>query len=82
MTTRGPITGGQVDPDLVQSPSLKLDFVAREAVTIAGQELEIKFEARNLTNENFRETQSGNVLIINQQYDLGRTFSLGIKARF
>tara|TARA_R110002124_G_scaffold189482_1_gene356835 strand:- start:299 stop:3025 length:2727 start_codon:yes stop_codon:yes gene_type:complete len=82
VTTRGPITGGQVDPDLVQSPSLKLDFVAREAVTIAGQELEIKFEARNLTNENFRETQSGNVLIINQQYDLGRTFSLGIKARF
>jgi outer membrane receptor protein involved in Fe transport len=82
VTTRGPITGGQVDPDVVQSPSLKLDFVAREAVTIAGKELEIKFEARNLTNENFRETQSGNVLIINQQYDLGRTFSLGIKARF
>ena len=66
----------------MQDASLKLDFVAREAVTIAGQELEIKFEARNLTNENFRETQSGNVLIINQQYDLGRSFSIGVKAKF
>ncbi|WP_321327440.1 TonB-dependent receptor domain-containing protein [uncultured Parasphingorhabdus sp.] len=82
VTTRGPITGGQPDPDLVQDASLKLDFVAREAVTIGGQELEIKFEARNLTNENFRETQSGNVLIINQQYDLGRSFSIGVKAKF
>lgn len=82
VTTRGPITGGQVDPDVVQSPSLRLDFVAREALTIAGQEFEVQFEARNLTNENFRETQSGTVLVTNQQFDLGRTISLGVSTRF
>lgn len=86
VTTRGPIVGGQLDPDLIEEPGLQLDLVARQALDIAGQKFELKFEARNLTGEDFREFQQGDqendVLITRQQYDLGRTIALSVAARF
>ena len=42
-------TGGGIDPDIVESPGLRLDIVAREGFDISGQEFELKFEARNIT---------------------------------
>jgi outer membrane receptor protein involved in Fe transport len=75
VTNRGP--NGQ--PDLVEKPGLRLDFVAREGFSLWGRSGEIKFEARNLTGEGYSEFQSLNgSRIENNSYGLGRTVSLGI----
>jgi hypothetical protein len=75
VTNRGP--NGQ--PDLVEKPGLRLDFVAREGFSLWGRSGEIKFEARNLTGEGYEEFQSLNgSRIENNSYGLGRTISLGI----
>jgi hypothetical protein len=75
VTNRGP--NGQ--PDLVEEPGLRLDFVARQGFNLWGRTGEIKFEARNLTGEGYQEFQMLNgSRIDNNSYDLGRTFSLGI----
>jgi outer membrane receptor protein involved in Fe transport len=79
VTNRGP--NGQ--PDLVERPGLRLDFVAREGFSMWGRQGEIKFEARNLTGEDYSEYQSLNgSRIDNNSYDLGRTISLGISLTF
>ncbi len=75
VTNRGPNN----QPDLVEEPGLRLDFVAREGFEMWGREGEIKFEARNLTGENYEEFQRlNNSRIDNNTFDLGRTFSLGV----
>src|SRR3546814_4827040 len=53
VTSRGP--SGQ--PDLREKPGLSLDFVARQGLMLAGKEVELKFEARNLTGRNYQEVQ-------------------------
>jgi outer membrane receptor protein involved in Fe transport len=79
VTNRGP--GSQ--PDLVEEPGLKLDFVAREGFELWGSEGELKFEARNLTGEDYEEFQSLNgSRIDNNSYALGRTFSVGVSLKF
>lgn len=79
VTNRGP--SGQ--PDLVEKPGVRLDFVARQGLTIAGAALELKFEARNLTNTKFEESQSvGQSKIFNNGYDIGRSFALGVSVKF
>jgi outer membrane receptor protein involved in Fe transport len=79
VTNRGP--GDQ--PDLYEEPGLRLDFVVREGFNLWGNEGELKFEARNLTGENYEEFQTLNgTRIENNTYDLGRTFSLGVSVTF
>jgi len=79
VTNRGP---GQ-QPDLIEEPGLRLDFVAREGFELFGRQVELKFEARNLTGENYEEFQTLNgTRIDNNSYDLGRTFSLGLGVTF
>lgn len=82
VTTRGPITGGAIDPDLVEEPGLTIDIVARQGFDIMGQEFELRAEARNITGEEYRETQTGNVTVINQLYERGTTFALSLAAKF
>jgi outer membrane receptor protein involved in Fe transport len=78
-TQRGP--NGQ--PDLVERPGLRLDFVARQGFTLRGVALEAKFEARNITNVRYQEFQRLNSSRIdNNTFVLGRTFQLGVSARF
>ena len=78
-TNRGP--SGQ--PDLTERPGVRLDFVVRQGVPIGDNELEIKFEARNLTNTKYQEFQELNgSRIDNNTYALGRTFTLGVTAKF
>ena len=75
VTNRGP--GSQ--PDLVEQPGLRLDFVAREGFELWGRTGEIKLEARNLTGTGYRESQTLNgSRIDNNRYDLGRAISLGV----
>jgi hypothetical protein len=79
VTNRGP--GNQ--PDIYERPGLRLDFVAREGVSFFGQEAELKFEARNLTGEDYAEFQTlGGSRIDTNSYKLGRTFSLGLEVTF
>ncbi len=70
-------------PDIVEDPGLRLDFVARQGVKLAGTELELKFEARNLTGRDHFEFQANenNRIEINS-YDVGRSFSLSVSAEF
>jgi TonB-dependent receptor len=78
-TQRGP--NGQ--PDLVEKPGVILDFVARQGFTLSGFGLEAKFEARNLLNTRYQEFQTlGTSRIDNNTFVLGRTFTLGVSARF
>ncbi len=76
---RGP--NGQ--PDLIERPGLRLDVVLRQGVRVRGLNFEIKAEARNLTGTRYQEFQTlGTSRIDNNSYVLGRTFALGVAAKF
>ncbi len=79
VTARGP----QDQPDLIERNGWQLDVVLREAVNIAGQDFELKFEARNLLGEDYRESQVLNsTTILNNAYDVGTRFAASIGLRF
>lgn len=83
VTSRGPASGGVRQEDFFERPGLTLDLIARQGLRVGGKELEVKFEARNLTNQGYEETQdvSGNRLFVNK-YGVGRSFSLGASMKF
>jgi TonB-dependent receptor len=79
VTSRG--ASGQ--PDVVERPGLELDFVARQGIKIGGKEIELKFEARNLTGTKYREfQQNGDNRIFYNLYKPGTSFSFGIDIAF
>ncbi|HEV7340674.1 MAG TPA: TonB-dependent receptor [Sphingopyxis sp.] len=79
VTSRGP--SGQ--PDIREKPGISLDFVARQGVTLLNKEIELKFEARNLTGRNYQEVQeNGDNRVFLNRYKLGRTFSLSASLKF
>jgi outer membrane receptor protein involved in Fe transport len=60
-----------------------LDFVARQGIAMLGKEIELKFEARNLTGRVYKEVQEfGDNRIFFNRYKLGRTFSLSASLKF
>ena len=70
-------------PDLIQDPGLRVDFVYRKKFTIADREFTGSFEARNLNGADSEEFQeAGGKRFDTNTYDLGRTFSMGLTARF
>jgi TonB-dependent receptor len=79
VTSRGPV--GQ--PDIVEAPGLRIDFVARQGVTLFGTEVDLKFEARNLTGQRREEFQQNatNRIEINS-YDVGTSVSLSASVKF
>lgn len=83
VTNRGPIQGSLRQPDIVEKPGFRLDFVAREEVELLGRTAEIKFEARNLLGRGYEEYQEfGDSRIDINSYDLGTTVSLGVSVDF
>lgn len=79
VTARGP----QGQPDLIERTGWKLDVVLREEMNIAGQDFELKFEARNLLGTDYRESQTlGSTTILNNAYDIGTRFSMSIGLNF
>lgn len=69
-------------PDVVERPGLRLDFVAREGFTFLNREMELKFEARNLTGRRHVEyQQSGDNRIDVNTYDVGRSFALSASVK-
>ncbi|MBY4637963.1 TonB-dependent receptor [Sphingopyxis sp. XHP0097] len=79
VTSRGP--SGQ--PDIREKPGISLDFVARQGINLLKKEIELKFEARNLTGRTYKEVQeAGDNRIFLNRYKLGRTFSLSASLKF
>ncbi|QZD88925.1 TonB-dependent receptor [Qipengyuania aurantiaca] len=70
-------------PDIIEEPGFQLDFVVRQGFELAGTEVEMKFEARNLTGSDHEEFQTNgtNRIEINS-YNVGRSFSLGASVKF
>ncbi|TPE59184.1 TonB-dependent receptor [Sandaracinobacter neustonicus] len=70
-------------PDLIERPGVRLDFVAREEVSIGKTPLELKLEVRNILGTGYRESQTlGDSTVYNNKYDIGRLISFGITAKF
>ena len=83
VTNRGPVTSGAQQPPLVEKPGITIDFVARQAVTLAGVNLEVKAEARNILGTKYQEYQAGaGGKVFTNRYDVGTKFSLGVGAKF
>ncbi|MEH6792243.1 TonB-dependent receptor domain-containing protein [Parasphingorhabdus sp.] len=79
VTARGP----QDQPDLIERTGWKLDVVLREQMNIAGQDFELKFEARNLLGTDYKESQTlGATEILNNAYALGTRFSMSVGLNF
>lgn len=82
VTNRGP-AGTPQQPDIIERPGLRLDFVARQGVQLMGSEIELKFEARNLTGQKYEEFQdAGDSRIDINTYDVGTRFSVGASVKF
>lgn len=84
VTARGSTTApGVFLPDVVEDPGIRIDLVARQGFEVLNTEFELKFEARNLTKTRYMEYQQfeDHKVYINR-YDLGRTFSVGLSAKF
>jgi TonB-dependent receptor len=79
VTSRG--AGGQAD--LIERPGFQLDFVARQGIKVAGKEVELKLEVRNLTNNKYRELQeNGANRVFLNRYKEGISASFGIDITF
>ncbi|HEV7660695.1 MAG TPA: TonB-dependent receptor [Allosphingosinicella sp.] len=83
VTNRGPIQGLLRQPDIVERPGLRLDFVVRQELPIFGVRAEFKLEARNLTGQDYEEfQQAGDNRIDINSYEAGQSFSLGVTVHF
>jgi TonB-dependent receptor len=81
VTSRGLANSGQ--PDVFEYPGLRIDFVARQGVELHGREIELKFEARNLTGQKYEEYQiAGPKRIDLNAYAVGRVFTLSAQVKF
>ena len=78
-TQRGPAG----TPDYIEQPGWILDFVWREAVMLGKVPVTLSFEARNLLNTKYRETQSLNDTSIDiLVYRYGVSFQAGMTLSF
>jgi outer membrane receptor protein involved in Fe transport len=70
-------------PDIYESPGLRVDLVLRQGLTMFQQELEAKFEARNIFGQRYEEFQErgGNIVYYNK-YDIGTSFVASITMNF
>ena len=70
-------------PDIYESPGLRVDVVLRQGMTFFQQDVEAKFEARNLFGKGYKEYQErgGNVVYYNQ-YDVGTSFVASLSVNF
>ena len=70
-------------PDIYESPGLRVDLVVRQGLTFFQQEMEARFEARNLFGKGYREYQErGGNLVYYSQYDVGTSFVAALSVNF
>ncbi len=83
VTNRGPIQGLLRQPDFIERPGFRLDFVLRQELPVFGNRVELKFEARNILGRDYQEfQQAGDNRIDINSYRVGTSFSLGATVRF
>ena len=83
VTSRGPASAGVRQEDIFERPGLSIDAILRQGVRVRGKEIELKLEARNLTNNEYEETQDvGDSQLFVNRYKTGRSFSLGASVKF
>ncbi len=81
VTSRG--LANQNQPDVYEYPGFNLDFVARQGVMVAGHELDLKLEARNITGRRYKELQSnGTRTVVYNRYSPGTTVQLSLSTSF
>jgi outer membrane receptor protein involved in Fe transport len=81
VTSRG--LANQNQPDVYEYPGFNLDFVARQGVMVVGRQVDLKFEARNITGRRYKETQSnGTNTVIYNSYSPGTTLTLSLSTTF
>jgi len=77
------LNGSPPQPDIIERPGFRLDFVAREGIEVLGKEIELKFEARNITGQRHEEfQQSGKNRIDVNTYNVGTSVSLSATVKF
>jgi hypothetical protein len=70
-------------PDIQESPGLRVDLVVRQGMTLFGQLLDLKLEARNLLGRGYREFQkNGASIIYYNRYDVGTSFAASVGMSF
>jgi len=70
-------------PDIVEDPGLNFDIVLRQELDMFSVPLELKAEARNIFGRgNFEFQEAGGNRIEVNSFDVGTSFSLGLKAKF
>lgn len=76
--------GAQRQPALMHDPGTSVDLVLRKGLPAwGGADVQLTFEARNLLGEEYHEYQElGGGRIDVNRYDLGRSFSVALKASF
>jgi len=82
VVSRG-LNGTPPQPDQIESPGFRLDFVAREGFNLFGQDLEGKLEIRNILgrkHEEFQESGANRIEI--NTYDLGTLVTVSLTAAF
>ncbi len=83
ITNRGPLDSNARQPDLIERPGVRLDFIVRQGVQVGPAEVEVKLEARNLLGTPYREFQErGDRRVYINRYDLGRVFSISVGTTF
>jgi outer membrane receptor protein involved in Fe transport len=70
-------------PDIYESPGLRVDIVIRQGLTFFQQDVEAKFEARNIFGQGYEEFQErdGNIAYYNK-YDIGTSFVASLTMNF
>ncbi|MDX2143255.1 MAG: TonB-dependent receptor [Rhodospirillaceae bacterium] len=76
-------SAAQTLPEIIEQPPLSLDFTYSRSFDIWGGEYELGFKAENLLGDNYSATQRlGQNRVNVDRYDLGRSFSLSLKAKY
>lgn len=76
-------SSAQTLPEIVEYPPITLDFTYSRSFDMWGGEYEFGFKAENLMGDNYKAIQSLNSSVVNvDKYDLGRSFSVSVKAKF
>lgn len=82
VVSRG-LNGTPPQPDVIEKPGFRVDFVAREGFRLAGTDVEAKVEVRNIFGRKHEEFQrSGENRIDVNTYDIGTTFAASLSVTF
>jgi len=82
VVSRG-LNGSPPQPDQIERPGFRLDFVARQGFTVLNKDAELKFEVRNIFGRKHEEFQrSGANRIEINSYDVGTTIAGSLSVTF